>query len=81
MEDHAAIGITPAGAGKRDIRALGADMVEDHPRWRGEKREERARKAPYEGSPPLARGKEPLAHGGLVLVGITPAGAGKSRPT
>ena len=54
-------------------------MSWDHPRVRGEKLTSPAGKAANEGSPPRARGKVPHLFYLMVVGGITPACAGKSK--
>ena len=71
------VGITPAHAGKRDKTAIFEEWCRDHPRVCGEKGEKGGRSHEQQGSPPHVRGKAGLSHGCLVLVGITPAYAGK----
>ena len=70
-------GITPACAGKREVKAAEAWLNRDHPRMCGEKRGSRRRASRASGSPPHVRGKDLV----LELVGedrgITPACAGK----
>ena len=51
-------GITPAYAGKSPRQADGSEMVEDHPRLRGEKSIITFTPSEVMGSPPLTRGKE-----------------------
>ena len=74
-------GITPACAGKSGrIRTVWVS-AEDHPRLRGEKMSQCAPALPSSGSPPLARGKEPLFYLMFLCGRITPACAGKRSPT
>ena len=74
-------GITPAYAGKSCRSQSSSGRGWDHPRICGEKtsrpREERA----GVGSPPHMRGKAQIHLGLLVVLGITPAYAGKSTPS
>ena len=70
--------ITPAYAGKRQARPGQVGRLLDHPRVCGEKTFAVWENVPGAGSPPRVRGKAGLSHGCLVLVGITPARAGKS---
>ena len=75
----AAIGITPAGAGKTPAIYTDMRRKQDHPRRCGENMKKGAKFNPLRGSPPQVRGKlEP--YGGLTaLERITPAGAGKTH--
>ena len=70
--------ITPAQAGKSEIRPVSFHFHRDHPRAGGEKAAPRAQKCEEEGSPPHRRGKGHACHQATVVVGITPAWAGKS---
>ena len=79
--DRAADGITPAHAGKRKTRVLRCIMRRDHPRLRGEKKDEAFMPRPLIGSPPHTRGK---ASSSITMRSdgrITPAHAGKSSFT
>ena len=72
------MGITPAGAGKREKHIDKPNSVWDHPRRCGEKYTAPLPEQVIRGSPPQVRGK---AIAMLELDGslrITPAGAGKS---
>ena len=71
-------GITPAWAGKRRSYFPAARRRGDHPRVGGEKTPCWWRHSCTTGSPPRGRGKEDVPHGGSLLLGITPAWAGKS---
>ena len=71
-------GITPAHAGKSEVREGGAARGEDHPRTRGEKHGYTARCQFHLGSPPHTRGKVLSKSFTPLLYGITPAHAGKS---
>ena len=73
-----ATGITPAWAGKSIGGSRNTRDGKDHPRMGGEKATGPALKAGPFGSPPHGRGKVKLVHLATVLVGITPAWAGKS---
>ena len=73
------IGITPAHAGKRVLRAASVSDARDHPRTCGEKLLAGSRTRSRLGSPPHMRGKDAAAGDGLGSVGITPAHAGKSK--
>ena len=75
------LGITPAWAGKSTRAAHPAPGGQDHPRVGGEKIEAAASGGRCAGSPPRGRGKVrsvPLRPG---VIRITPAWAGKRRPT
>ena len=71
-------GITPARAGKRQIGEIDSKIDKDHPRTRGEKSQMGLNSNLCQGSPPHARGKVLKSVQMLLLVGITPARAGKS---
>ncbi len=71
-------GITPAHAGKSEVREGGAARGEDHPRTRGEKHGYTARCQFHLGSPPHTRGKEFICKNVDYNCRITPAHAGKS---
>ena len=71
--------ITPACAGKRTAYAGGYQMIEDHPRLRGEKASGTNLLKSLPGSPPLARGKVLRRFKVCLQFRITPACAGKSR--
>ena len=76
----AVLRITPAWAGKSpSMRPLRAAYW-DHPRVGGEKADLWQAKTEREGSPPRGRGKDALLQGHLLVLRITPAWAGKSRP-
>ena len=70
--------ITPACAGKRHGAELRQQLVEDHPRMRGEKPSGPCPGTCGMGSPPHARGKDLHIRIEAVILGITPACAGKS---
>ncbi len=73
--------ITPAYAGKSTVGTKSVTDVEDHPRLCGEKLVQLVLLFDQMGSPPPMRGKaEALAVADL-LVGITPAYAGKRNLT
>ena len=76
---HIFVGITPAGAGKRDSLLFFRRAVWDHPRRCGEKQQCSSGHVQTEGSPPQVRGKEFPSSPALLSNRITPAGAGKSR--
>ena len=73
-------GITPACAGKSQSTGRCTGRRWDHPRMRGEKIPAAAGPPACWGSPPHARGKEFAGQIRILLLGITPACAGK-RPT
>ena len=70
--------ITPAYAGKRKQEKKGRKCERDHPRLRGEKVSDASALIMPKGSPPLTRGKVFYCLDSAVIVGITPAYAGKS---
>ena len=70
--------ITPAYAGKSSPCTLRALSLRDHPRVCGEKQAAVALPQPVLGSPPRMRGKACLTLIIRLLLGITPAYAGKS---
>ena len=75
------VGITPAHAGKR-LHPYGPyAWPGDHPRTRGEKLVPLALGLGFQGSPPHTRGKGQSAGQAVLVVGITPAHAGKSYET
>ena len=71
--------IIPAGAGKSSAGVGVWWCGRDHPRGCGEKRQMGARGRDWRGSSPRVRGKVKCGHVERVVVGIIPAGAGKSR--
>ena len=74
---HTGTRITPAHAGKRVQRDVYRHSGKDHPRPCGEKLCDAIRLAIFAGSPPPMRGKAfPFSHK-LIVLGITPAHAGK----
>ena len=75
---HECMGITPACAGKSIERGEYHGDDQDHPRVRGEKFHGLVKVGRGRGSPPRARGKGILRIFLLILLGITPACAGKS---
>ena len=77
----AAPGITPACAGKSETVRPCSLSSWDHPRVCGEKVLDIAPSSPRKGSPPRVRGKVKFRLLKLLLVGITPACAGKRRTT
>ena len=72
--------ITPACAGKTIRGALDSYFQEDHPRVCGENPSRSALPSSGRGSPPRVRGKHLFPDIALILAGITPACAGKTRP-
>ena len=70
--------ITPACAGKTTPRALHRRRKEDHPRVCGENQEINGVTYVAQGSPPRVRGKPVDLCSDEVLIGITPACAGKT---
>ena len=76
-----AVRITPAYAGKRPGNVSGAHNVWDHPRVCGEKQVNTVDELAVEGSPPRMRGKVLKNRVKSGQPRITPAYAGKSRPT
>ena len=74
---RAAVGITPAWAGKRRRAGGGTPARQDHPRVGGEKKMYRTAGACFSGSPPRGRGKVAVDHFLHSAAGITPAWAGK----
>ena len=73
------LGITPACAGKRQIRRMMRLYWRDHPRMRGEKSNSSSETGDIEGSPPHARGKGRRRPRHDRDRGITPACAGKRQ--
>ena len=71
-------GITPAGAGKTSVRIKPCFHVRDHPRRCGENPLYPSNNVRGLGSPPQVRGKRPCGGIASVILGITPAGAGKT---
>ena len=71
--------ITPARAGKTSPRAVGRQACGDHPRSRGENVAHLVEPCQRVGSPPLARGKRQPPREEYLVLGITPARAGKTR--
>ena len=75
--------ITPAGAGKTQVKYVHPLHLADHPRRCGENKHLFFRHVGSVGSPPQVRGKPFLTILGKLGTRITPAGAGKtgrSRP-
>ena len=72
------IRITPAGAGKTSCWSRSAASTWDHPRRCGENEPAPEWGGFTEGSPPQVRGKQAVAVVAVAVVGITPAGAGKT---
>ena len=78
---RAAIGITPAGAGKTLLFFGGQYVVRDHPRRCGENPLTFLSRLRPMGSPPQVRGKRGRAKPYRATDRITPAGAGKTLST
>ena len=76
--NHAVDGITPAGAGKTANVAASALGTWDHPRRCGENNTRRSPCNRQMGSPPQVRGKHSSKNVSMLLMRITPAGAGKT---
>ena len=74
---HQQQGITPAYAGKRNMRSCSIDRKKDHPRVCGEKCPPLFRGQNTSGSPPRMRGKDLFQHHVRQVARITPAYAGK----
>ena len=72
-------GIIPAHAGKTRLGMSMHQEVADHPRSRGENNVAWHDPATPTGSSPLTRGKLLLAPDGVLVTGIIPAHAGKTR--
>ena len=70
--------ITPAGAGKTALQAMGWGVLQDHPRRCGENSLRSLRRSPPSGSPPQVRGKRLVRSRTCRCRRITPAGAGKT---
>ncbi len=71
--------ITPAYAGKSNYIKTGGQSQKDHPRVCGEKGAGACRFRSFSGSPPRMRGKGSWSSSVLLMIGITPAYAGKSN--
>ena len=72
-------GITPAGAGKTFLGQPRRRIRKDHPRRCGENRTDCYDVRLRKGSPPQVRGKQIQCRRYSVHIGITPAGAGKTK--
>ena len=70
--------ITPAYAGKREVKPDWEAAEQDHPRLCGEKQLSEKFRSFKPGSPPPMRGKAHKSSGTAFLIRITPAYAGKS---
>ena len=70
--------ITPAGAGKTLDKTQTSCAIWDHPRRCGENAPAEGLNLREKGSPPQVRGKHTARYTIHDLVGITPAGAGKT---
>ena len=79
LDDFDNCGITPAGAGKTTDYDPYLHVTADHPRRCGENRKLSAYAQIGRGSPPQVRGKPETAPDGKSRMGITPAGAGKTK--
>ena len=77
LREKLAGGITPAHAGKRRCGCTRYHAARDHPRACGEKLHCLCCRLPLSGSPPRMRGKVIAVCLTCLLVGITPAHAGK----
>ena len=69
----------PRTRGEKLLGRSGALSARDHPRTRGEKFTRGAKSGATEGSPPHTRGKAAPSLGSVLVLGITPAHAGKSE--
>ena len=78
-EARAAVGITPACAGKSEKKVPFLPPHQDHPRVCGEKARSICRPLCKMGSPPRMRGKVSVHRLVAMAFGITPAYAGKRR--
>ena len=76
---RACTGITPAYAGKTFIAPQSLLQGWDHPRIRGENEKLSNVSVCHSGSPPHTRGKRFYAMNDFLLIGITPAYAGKTE--
>ena len=72
-------GIIPAGAGRRALTKRVNPNAWDHPRGCGEKYSNPYTRQPMAGSSPRVRGEELLGEACTHLLGIIPAGAGRSN--
>lgn len=72
-------GITPACAGKSLRLCISQSLGQDHPRMCGEERTLLSTTKTPSGSPPHVRGRDLVGEHVGVVVGITPARAGKRR--
>ena len=75
----AALGITPAGAGKTTSVTVLRSVLKDHPRRCGENRNVIEFENRLPGSPPQVRGKHKQRQFFSARQRITPAGAGKTN--
>ena len=76
--DFGAVGIIPAGAGRRAGACLVNEDRGDHPRGCGEKPMDGETENGHEGSSPRVRGEDDAVVDGADVDGIIPAGAGRS---
>ena len=74
-------GITPACAGRRTPSALSAASARDHPRVCGEEKQHLVDEEIKVGSPPRVRGGVSQSERPHLFLGITPACAGRRRPS
>ena len=72
--------LIPAHAGKTISEHANSDPAQAHPRSRGENVTQRRNAAASGGSSPLTRGKRQAGQDCLVVEGLIPAHAGKTRP-
>ena len=79
VRDKNACRITPAGAGKTILVQRKLFQLGDHPRRCGENAMLEAELDGNTGSPPQVRGKQSWYSVNSFSLGITPAGAGKTR--
>ena len=79
LKETSLTGITPAYAGKSELRHMLRNCIQDHPRLCGEKTGLQCSWEKKRGSPPPMRGKACFFQLGDVPTGITPAYAGKSQ--
>ena len=70
-------GITPACAGRSRASIVSGRPSQDHPRVCGEKHSSRLQTSPLTGSPPRVRGEDIECTKHHVVLGITPACAGR----
>ena len=78
VTDMASLRITPAHAGKTNLKNLEVHTCQDHPRACGENEGYMDRLKFVQGSPPRMRGKQTTGETVERESGITPAHAGKT---